>query len=170
MGGGSPEFEWMGRAGGRELQMVLTDHALPPAVLLRRFDCGTPQLLTADRPMARSNEHGAGPTSEQGWAPGGNDAVQIEAGEAMQIEMQALVSDRVIRDPSDTHLPATAWPRQMLAAFTARPPRAKGGLRVRTAPSSNSGAVPGHKWWKRLGFRVPTYESGVRGRPPRARR
>ena len=63
--------------------------------------------------------------------------------EAMQIEAQARVSDRVNQDPSDTHLPATAWPRQMFAAeqFTqyrlvalahrsvavtaARPPRAQ---------------------------------------------
>ena len=51
--------------------------------------------------------------------------MQIEAGEAVQIEVQALVSDRVSQDPSDTHLPATAWPRQMLAASTARPPRAR---------------------------------------------
>ena len=36
--------------------------------------------------------------------------------EAMQIEAQALVSDRVNQDPSDTHLPATAWPRQTFAA------------------------------------------------------
>ena len=42
--------------------------------------------------------------------------MQIEAGEAVQIEVQALVSDRVNHDPSDTHLPATAWPRQMFAA------------------------------------------------------
>ena len=33
--------------------------------------------------------------------------------EAVQIEVQAQVSDRVNQDPSDTHLPATAWPRQM---------------------------------------------------------
>ena len=39
--------------------------------------------------------------------------------EAMQIETQALVSDRVNQDPSDTHLPATAWPRQMFAAVYA---------------------------------------------------
>ena len=94
----------------------------------------------------------------------GTEAVQIEAGEAVQIEMQALVSDRVIRDPSDTHLPATAWPRQMLAAFTARPPRASGGLRVRTSPSSNAGAVPEHNGGHSLGCRVPAYESGVWGR------
>ena len=41
--------------------------------------------------------------------------MQNEEPEAMQIEAQALVSDRVNQDPSDTHLPATAWPRQMLA-------------------------------------------------------
>ena len=34
----------------------------------------------------------------------------------MQIEAQARVSDRVNQHPSDTHLPATAWPRQMFAA------------------------------------------------------
>ena len=38
--------------------------------------------------------------------------MQIE-NEAVQIEAQARVSDRVNQDPSDTHLPATAWPRQM---------------------------------------------------------
>ena len=37
----------------------------------------------------------------------------------MQIEAQARVSDRVNQDPSDTHLPATAWPRQMFAAVCA---------------------------------------------------
>ena len=41
------------------------------------------------------------------------EAVQNEASEAVQIEEQAFVSDRVNQDPSDTHLPATAWPRQM---------------------------------------------------------
>ena len=41
------------------------------------------------------------------------EAVQIEAGEAVQIEAQAFVPERVNQDPSGTHLPATAWPRQM---------------------------------------------------------
>ena len=45
-----------------------------------------------------------------------NEAVQIEVQEAMQIEAQARVSDRANQDLSDTHLPATAWPRQMFAA------------------------------------------------------
>ena len=45
------------------------------------------------------------------------EAVQMEAGEAVQIEVQALVSDRVNQDPCDTHLPATAWPRQMFASW-----------------------------------------------------
>ena len=66
--------------------------------------------------------------------------MQIEAGEAVQIEAQAFVPERVNQDPSGTHLPATAWPRQM-------------------RPSTG-------KWWYRLGCRVPTYESGVRGREP----
>ena len=44
-----------------------------------------------------------------------NEAVQIEVQEAVQIEAQA----RVNQDPSDSHLPATAWPRQMLAAVYA---------------------------------------------------
>ena len=42
-----------------------------------------------------------------------SEAVQIEAGEAVQIEAQAFVPERVNQDPSGTHLPATAWPRQM---------------------------------------------------------
>ena len=140
--------------------------------------------------------------------------MQIEAGEAVQIEAQAFVPERVNQDPSGTHPPTTAWPRRMLAAVdvtqyplvalehrrvavtTARPPRAVGGLRVRTVPSSNAGTVPRQglvpervnqytsgthlpatawprqmrpstgKWWYRLGCRVPTYESGVRGREP----
>ena len=51
-----------------------------------------------------------------------------------------LVPEHVNQDVSGTHLPATAWPRQM-------------------RPSTG-------KWWYRLGCRVPTYESGVRGRAP----
>ena len=73
-----------------------------------------------------------------------NEAVQIEVQEAMQIEVQA----RVNQDPSNSHLPATAWPRQMLAVFY-DPPLA-----------GNSG------WLYRLGCRVPTYKSEVRGREP----
>ena len=56
------------------------------------------------------------------------EAVQIEADEAVQIEAQALVLERVIRDTSSTRLPATAWPRQTLAAYTARPSRGHGGV------------------------------------------
>ena len=75
---------------------------------------------------------GAVPSSKQGLAPEeavqietqawGNDAGQLlalmqglapQTGEAMQIEEQALVPERVNQDPSGTHLPATAWPRQM---------------------------------------------------------
>ena len=56
-----------------------------------------------------------------------NEAVQIEADEAVQIETQALVLERVIRDTSSTRLPATAWPRQTLAAYTARPFCGQGG-------------------------------------------
>ena len=122
------------------------------------------------------------------------EAVQNEASEAVQIEKQALVPEyvnqyvsgthppatawprrmlalngqewsrvRTVRisnehsvldpeyvnqDVSGTHLPATAWPRQMLAVFY-DPPLA-----------GNSG------WLYRLGCRVPTYESEVRGREP----
>ena len=132
--------------------------------------------------------------------------MQNEASEAVQIEEQALVSDRVNQDPSDTHLPATAWPRQMLAAFTARPLRAKpstgnsghkhgrffalgwdtsrytgGGQEYgqlfalsRDCPGTHVKGVGGPRpsrglpqsWWYRLGCRVPTYDSGVRGRDP----
>ena len=122
--------------------------------------------------------------------------------EAMQIEAQALVPERVNQDPSGTHLPATAWPRQMLAVMyaTQRPlPESGRGdydppfagsngdedegrlLALMQGPSRNDG------WWYtgdglrartvlcprlghvrecRLGCRVPTYESGVRGREP----
>ena len=55
------------------------------------------------------------------------EAVQIEADEAVQIEAQALVLERVIRDTSSTRLPATAWPRQTLAARAARPLCGHGG-------------------------------------------
>ena len=44
---------------------------------------------------------GTGPSSKHDLVPD----------EAMQIEAQA----RVNQDPSKQHLPATAWPRQMLA-------------------------------------------------------
>ena len=54
----------------------------------------------------------------------------------------------VNQDVSGTHLPATAWPRQMLAVIY-DPPLA-----------GNKG------WWYRLGCRVPTYESEVRRREP----
>ena len=73
-------------------------------------------------------------------------------GEAMQNEKQAFVPEYVNQYVSGTHLPATAWPRQMLAVFYDPP------------PAGNSG------WLYRLGCRVPTYESGVRGREPRAGR
>ena len=139
--------------------------------------------------------------------------------EAVQIEVQAQVSDRVNQDPSDTHLPATAWPRQMFAAAevtqyqlvalahrlvavtAARPQRAQpptgdhSGFAVMCATQrplpesgrgdydppfagSNGGEDEGrllalmqgpsryNGWWYRLGCRVPTYESGVRGREP----
>ena len=42
-----------------------------------------------------------------------SEAMQIDAGEAVQIEEQALVPEHVNQDVSGTHLPATAWPRQM---------------------------------------------------------
>ena len=45
------------------------------------------------------------------------EAVQNEAIEAVQIEKQALVPEHVNQYVSGTHLPATAWPRQMLAVF-----------------------------------------------------
>ena len=41
------------------------------------------------------------------------EAMQIEADEAVQIEKQASVPEHVNQDVSGTHLPATAWPRQM---------------------------------------------------------
>ena len=110
-----------------------------------------------------------------------SEAVQIEAGEAVQIEAQAFVPEHVNQDVSGTHLPATAWPRQMLAVMYATqcplpesgrgdydPPFAgsNGGndegrlLALMQGPSRNDG------WWYRLGCRVPTYESEVRGREP----
>ena len=73
------------------------------------------------------------------------EAVQIEAGEAVQIEEQARVLDRVIRDTPNTRLPATAWPRQTLAAYTARPSRGHGGkdegrlLALMQGPSRGNG-------------------------------
>ena len=109
------------------------------------------------------------------------EAVQIETGEAVQIEEQALVPEHVNQYVSGTHLPATAWPRQMLAVMyaTQRPlPESGRGdydpplagrsgdedegrlLALMQGPSRNDG------WWYRLGCRVPTYESGVRGREP----
>ena len=118
-------------------------------------------------------KRGAGPSSKQGLAPGG--------GEAEQIEEPTRALGRVIRDPSNARLPATAWPRQTLAVMYATqrplpesgrgdydPPFAgsNGGedegrlLALMQGPSRNDG------WWYRLGCRVPTYESGVRGREP----
>ena len=64
--------------------------------------------------------------------------------EAMQIEAQALVPERVNQDPSGTRLPATAWPRQTFAAYTARPLRGHGGedegrlLALMQGPSRNA--------------------------------
>ena len=134
---------------------------------------------------------GTGPSSKQDLVPD----------EAMQIEAQ----ERVNQDPSNSHLPATAWPRQMCAAVyatqyrlvslanrtvavtTARPQRAQPstgnsgqkygrflalswnpsrytgkGLRARTVLCPMLGHVRGY----RSGCKVPTYESGVRGRDP----
>ena len=118
-------------------------------------------------------KRGPGPSSEQGLAPGG--------GEAVQSEEPTRALGRVIRDPPNARLPATAWPRQTLAVMYATrrplpesgrgdydPPFAgsNGGedegrlLALMQGPSRNDG------WWYRLGCRVPTYESGVRGREP----
>ena len=118
----------------------------------------------------------------QGLAP--------QTGEAVQIEEQALVPERVNQDPSGTHLPATAWPRQMLAVMYATqrplpesgrgdydPPFAgsNGGedegrlLALMQGPSRNDG------WWCRLGCRARSFlprvhlsipKFGVRGRGP----
>ena len=81
------------------------------------------------------------------------EAVQIEVGavpssdagsvraEAVQNGKQASVPEYVNQDVSGTHLPATAWPRQV------RPPRAEplcghnGGMAVWTVPSSDAGSV-----------------------------
>ena len=79
-----------------------------------------------------------------------------------------LVPEHVNQDVSGTHPPATAWPRQM------RPSTGSCGLRARTVSSFDAGIVPAQsphwssvvKWWYRLGCRVPTDESGVRGREP----
>ena len=128
---------------------------------------------------------GPGPSSEQGLAPGG--------GEAVQIEEPTRVLGRVIRDPSNTRLPATAWPRQTLAVMYATqrplpesgrgdydPPFAgnNGGedegrlLALMQGPSRNDG------WWCRLGCRARSFlprvhlsisKSGVRGAGPPGR-
>ena len=125
---------------------------------------------------------GPGLCPRAGPGPGG--------GEAEQIEEQALVPERVNQDPSGTHLPATAWPRQMLAVMYATqrplpesgrgdydPPFAgsNGGedegrlLALMQGPSRNDG------WWCRLGCRARSFlprvhlsirKSGVRGRDP----
>ena len=137
--------------------------------------------------------------------PGRNEAGQNEVREAMQIETQVSDSDRANEAPSESHLPATAWPRQMFAAvdviqhrlvalahrtvgmITARPQRARPSmghsgqeygrfLALSRNPSRYTGdgqrartvLCPrlGHVRERRFGCRVPTYESGVRGRDP----
>ena len=124
------------------------------------------------------------PSSEQGLAPHGVEAVQIEE--------PTRVLGRVIRDPSNTRLPATAWPRQTLAVMyaTQRPlPESGRGDYDPPFAGSNSGKDEGRLlvlmqgpsrndgWWCRLGCRARSFlprvhlnirESGVRGRDPPA--
>ena len=104
----------------------------------------------------------------------------------MQIEAQA----RVNQDPSGTHLPATAWPRQMLAVMyaTQRPlPESGRGDYDPPLAGNNGGEDEGrflslmkvssqyNGWWCRLGCRARSFlprvhlsmgKSGVRGRDP----
>ena len=118
----------------------------------------------------------------QGLAP--------QTSEAVQIEEQALVPERVNQDPSGTHLPATAWPRQMLAVMyaTQRPlPESGRGDYDPPFAGSNGGEDEGRLlalmqgpsraagWWCRLGCRacsflfevhLPIRKSGVPGRDP----
>ena len=87
----------------------------------------------------------------------------------MQIEAQALVSDRVKQDPSDTRLPATAWPRQTLAVMYATPrPLPESGRGDYDPPLAGiSGKGTGQVfalgwtwsrvWWYRLGCRARSF-------------
>ena len=136
----------------------------------------------ASEAVQLETQAGPGPSSEQGLAPGG--------GEAVQIEEPTRALGRVIRDPPNARLPATAWPRQTLAVMYATqrplpesvrgdydPPFAgsNGGkgegrlLALMQGPSRNNG------WWCRLGCRARSFlprvhlsirKSGVRGRDP----
>ena len=65
--------------------------------------------------------------------------------EAMQIEAQALVPERVNQDPSGTRLPATAWPRQTFAAaqVTQYPPVALAHRLVEVTAAR----PPREEWW-----------------------
>ena len=125
---------------------------------------------------------GPGPSSEQGLAPGGGEAVQIEA--------QAPVPERVNQDPSGTRPPATAWPRQTIAGMCATQRPLHGSGRGDYDPpfaGSNGGEDEGRLlalmhgssrndgWWCRLGCRARSFlprvhlsirKSGVRGRGP----
>ena len=108
----------------------------------------------------------------------------------MQIEAQALVSERVNQDPSPSHLPATAWPRRMLAAMYVTqhhlpmgvgrgdydpPLSGHGGEEERLLALSRGLLKVKVGWWCRLGCRARSFlprvhltifESGVRGQEP----
>ena len=84
------------------------------------FSCGDLTLEGDLAPMGLGPGLGAGPILAL--------VLVWSQGEAVQIEAQALVLERVIRDTSNTRLPATAWPRQALAAYTARHVRGHGGV------------------------------------------
>ena len=124
-------------------------------------------------------KHGPGPSSEQGLAPGG--------GEAVQIEEPTRAWGRVIRDPSNARLPATAWPRQTLAVMyaTQRPlpesgrgeydPPLSGHDGDEELPLALSRGLLKVGWWCRLGCRARSFlprvhlsmgKSGVPGRDP----
>ena len=136
---------------------------------------------------------GRGRAREQEAMQNEDEAVQIEAQEAMQIEAQA----RVNQDPIPPHdsprrsdlgsalSPATAWPRRVRGG---RPPRAQPStgnsgqtygrfLALGCNPSRYTGkGSPGpsqgypKSWWCRLGRKDLIFESGVRGREPPAGR
>ena len=133
-----------------------------------------------ERPCKLRRKHGPGPSSEQGLAPGG--------GEAVQIEEPTRVLGRVIRDPSNTRLPATAWPRQTLAVmYATQRPLPESGRGDYDPPFAGSNGDEGrllalelgspryNGWWCRLGCRARSFlprvhlsmgKSGVRGRDP----
>ena len=116
----------MGTGKGEEVDMlgseVLLGYRTLPDLGLR-FEHGNPPLVLGNKRRCKMRteavqiemQAGPVPSSEQGLAPHG-----VEAG---QIEEQARALGRVIRDPPNARLPATAWPRQTLAVMyvTQRP-------------------------------------------------